>query len=69
MCWLLTSAGKIFSGGRYEDDVGKKNKKKKTKKKNIVLRILWILWSALRSILSNADQKFEGKKILPVFVL
>ena len=56
MYWLLTSAGKIFSGGRYVDDVGKKKKKKKS----TVLRILWILWSALRLILSNADQKFEG---------
>ena len=33
MCWLLTSAGKIFSGGRYEDDVGKKNKKKNKEEK------------------------------------
>ena len=28
MYWLLTSAGKIFSRGRYVDDVGKKKKKK-----------------------------------------
>ena len=37
MYWLLTSAGKIFSGGRYEDDVGKKNKKKKQRRKILSL--------------------------------